>query len=590
VSARILLALLALTAAHLFATTLWLGWDEGVQYTDAAFHYSQVAELVEAAEDGLDGLRLRAETDENQRYGGLWYGVAAALSTVTGVHPSRLILGCAALLIPLLLFGAYTIGWELAREDQRESCGLLAAALVGFLPGIFNYSRVFVLDLALTASLTWAVVAILAAIRAQREHRDPRPALVGVWIAFVLSAGIKLNAVAFLAGPLWVLARPSLKDRLARAPARLVAKGCALGAAVLAAAAWLGLGPRGPAIRRTLVEATWPGAVLEYAANGALVELPGHYLVHLRGASWDAAYTTLLSTLGPPWCAVALAAFVWYFARRHGCEDPRGRVERDLAFWWFTPPAVLVIGFLRGLYDERYLLPLLPLVAAIVAVAALDLPRRVRRPAIVGLVLWASINFTLVSFPLLPTLRPLACATVPGWAPDSRSGPEVWLCALYPEYRFLERTTTPQPSDPVISSIERRLRPERDRLGRPLRAVFLDDLNETFYRLYQRDLFGASLLKHEDALLVHQCWDERWMTAVFETPAQVERILARADVVLMRYGTPSRGADRAVRGRRCTVFWRQAENFVLGGSHPVGDGTEVRFYLRVADVDYLGRE
>jgi len=249
------------------------------------------------------------------------------------------------------------------------------------------------------------------------------------------------------------------------------------------------------------------------------------------------------------------------------------------------------VGFLRGLYDERYLLPLLPLVAVLIAAAALDLPGRLRRAsAVLALGLWACANFVLVSFPLLPTARPAACLTVPGWAPESRSGPELWLCGLYPEYRFLERTTTPRRHDPVIASIERRLRPERERLGRPLKAVFLDDMNETFYRLYQRDLFGSSLLRHDDALLVHQCWDERWMTAVFETPMQVERILAKADVVLMRYGTPSEGSDRAVRGRRCSVFWRQAENFVLGGSDAIGDGTEVRFYLRVANVDFLDDE
>jgi len=587
VSHRTLLALLALTAVHLLVTTAWLGLDEGVQYTDAAYHYSQVAELARAAEDGAEGLRLRAQTDENQRYGGVWYGVAVAISAGTGLHPARLILGCAALLIPLLLFGVYVVGWEFGRPDRREATGLVAAAVVGLLPGIFNYTRVFVLDLALAVAVTWGIAAILAALRAVREDRRPTLALAGVWIAFALAAGIKLNALAFLAGPLWVLARPFLRDRFARGRRRLLLELGALGAFGAGAVGWLLLGPRGPAIRRTIVEATWPGAAVEYVRNGAVGELPGHWFGHLRDASWDVAYTTALSTLGPVWALVALAAFVWYFARRYGCEDPAGRIERDLAFWWFTPPALLVVAFLRGLYDERYVLPLLPLVAVLIAASALDSARRARPVAAAGLLLYGAVNYAFVSFPVLPTLRPLACLTVPGWAPDSRSGPELWLCGLYPEYRFLERTTTPQRPDPVIASIERRLRPERARVGRPLKAVFLDDLNETFYRLYQRDLFGASLLEHEDALLVHQCWDERWMTAVFETPLQVERILADADVVLMRHGTPSSGAERAVRGRRCIVFWRQAENFVLGGSDPVGDGTEVRFYLRVGDVDFL---
>lgn len=584
---RILLALLGLTAAHLLVTAGWLRLDEGVQYTDAAFHYSQVSEIVHAAEDGLDGLRARADTDENQRYGGLWYAVAAVLSAATGIHPSRLILGCAGLLIPLLLFGSYVVGWELGRPERREATGLMAAALVGLLPGVFNYTRVFVLDLALAAAVLWGIAATLAALRARREDRDTRLALAAVWLTFLLAAAIKLNAVAFLLGPLWVLARPVLRSRWGAAPRRLGFEIAALSFLVGLAGVWLATGPRGPAIRRTLTEATWPGAALDHLRNGAGGELFAHYATHVRHASWDVTYTTLTSTLGPLWCLIALGSFVWFFGRRYGCEDPAGRVQRDLVFWWFTPPALLVVGFLRGLYDERYVLPVLPLVAVLVAVALLDLRGRVARPALAGVLLWGVLNAAFVSFPLLSTARPAACLTLPGWAPESRSGPAVWMCALYPESRFLERTTTPQPPDPVIASIERRLRPERERLGRPLKAVFLDDLNETFYRLYQRDLFGSSLLQHEDALLVHRCWDERWMTAVFETPLQVERILAQADVVLMRHGTLAKGADRAVRGRRCTVFWRQADNFVLGGSDPVGDGTEVRFYLRVGDVRFL---
>jgi len=587
---RVLFALLGLCALHLLITGVWLGLDEGVQYTDAAFHHSQVTELARAADGGLESLRVQADTDENQRYGALWYGVAAGLSKAVGLHPARLILACAALLIPLLIFGAYALGWEVGRPDRRVATGLLAAGLVGLLPGIFNYTRVFVLDLALAAAVAWTLAAILAALRAQRERRDPRPALAGVWLGFVASVGIKLNAVAFLAGPLWILARPLLKHRWAYARRRFMLEAAGFIALAAGASAWLLFGSRGPAIRRTLIEATWPGSLYDHVRNGAGGEFAGHYFTHLREASWDVTYTTLLSTLGPIWSALGLAAFVWYFGRRYGCEDGAGRIDRDLMFWWFTPPAVLVVAFLRGLYDERYVLPLLPLVAVLVAVAVLDLPTRFRRGAAAGVLLWGAANFAMVSFPLLPTARPAGCITVPGWAPEARSGPELWLCGLYPEYRFLERTTTPRRPDPVISSIERRLRPERERVGRPLKAVFLDDLNETFYRLYQRDLFGSSLLKHEDALLVHQCWDERWMTAVFETPMQVERILADADVVLMRYGTPSEGSDRAVRGRRCSVFWRQAENFVLGGSDAIGDGTEVRFYLRVGGVDYLDSE
>ena len=113
---------------------------------------------------------------------------------------------------------------------------------------------------------------------------------------------------------------------------------------------------------------------------------------------------------------------------------------------------------------------------------------------------------------------------------------------------------------------------------RPLRAVFLDDLYDLFYRAFQRDLLGGGLYRHEDMLLVTRCWDEEWMRAMWGSAEALRATIAEADVLLMRYGSPEQPGDTALRGRRCTVF--DARRFRLERELPLLDGTRLRIHFR----------
>ena len=146
---RVLAALLLLSLVHVAGNVAWLRADEGVQFTDAAFHYSQVVELRQAMLGGADELIALPDQNERQRYGVLWYFVAAAVSLGTGPEAGPLLIGLSLVLWPLLLGGAFLLGSELAPRGRGETAGILTACIAGSLPGLFNYSRVLVLDLPL---------------------------------------------------------------------------------------------------------------------------------------------------------------------------------------------------------------------------------------------------------------------------------------------------------------------------------------------------------------------------------------------------------------------------------------------------------
>ena len=68
------------------------------------------------------------------------------------------------------------------------------------------------------------------------------------------------------------------------------------------------------------------------------------------------------------------------------------------------------------------------------------------------------------------------------------------------------------------------------------------------------------------------------MRGVFESPAEVDRLLESADVVLVRWGSP---ADQDVAmGRRCGPWSRRGDAFKPLETVDLGDGTEVRIGVR----------
>ncbi len=583
---RAVVFLLVLTALHVAAEVHWHVGDADIQTTDASYHFSQVVDLLRALGDGPGTLSDYFADDERQRYGQLWYAVGAVFAAI--VDPNQvghMLVGQSIVLWAALLFAAFLLGAELAPDDRRETAGVLAALAVGGLPGVFNYTRVFVLDLPLAAAVAWGAWALLRLLRLEPGTKAYRRGAWGAAAAALAAISIKANAAAFLAGPAWVVLRSPLKAAWATDRGRLLRGLGVATAAGAALAAWLLLGRRGDALVETFRDATWPGKALDYADAGALGSWPGDWAAGAWSHSWEVAYFTILQTFTPPLLLVVLAAYVFYFARRRGCEDPLARAQRDAVFWWFAIPTFSLLLLLRGLYDERYALPLLPQAAALVGVALVELPGRpaVRRTVAAAVIGGLLLTHQVVSFGVLPTARPALCVTVPGWADNDRVGRSLWLCGAYPEYRFMDRPTTPTDEQWPLGELEAALDLVRAELGRPVRAVFLDDLYEVFYGTFQRDLLGRDLFRHEDLLLLSKCDDDVWMTAMHGgRQALADHITATADVVLIRWGSPA--PDHPVFGLRCRIPWDDG-TFTPAGSIPLRDGTQIRWSVRKVEGD-----
>jgi len=579
---RTVVFVLALAVLHIAGDVEWNSLDDNVQTTDASYHYSQILERAAAVQEGPTALSEQLAADERQRYGQLWYAVGTGLALIVGPSNIAHLLNLQSMLLwPALLFAVFLLGAELAPEGRKEGAGVLAALVAHGLPGLFNYGRVLVLDLPLTVAVAWGAWLLLRLLRLEPGTRSYRRTAWGAAAVAVVALGIKINAVAFLAGPAWVAARPHLRAMWGEDRRRLIGA-LGVGAAVaIGGLAFLLLGSRGDALIETFRDATWPGKALDYADAGALGAWPGDWAAGAWSHSWEVAYFTVLQTFTPLLLLVTVIASGWFFGRRRGCEEPRARAQRDAVFWWWAIPVISLLLLLRGLYDERYALPLLPLAAALIGVALVELPGppAVRRAVSGAVVALALITHSVVSFGGLEAAQSRACATVPGWADNPRVGRSLWLCAVYPEYQFMDRPSTPREKRWPLDALEAALMPTRDAVGEPLGAVFLDDLYDVFYGSFQNDLFGRALFRHQDMLLLTHCADEGWMTANHGgADALATHIREHADVVLSRWGAAVQGDP--VQGLRCRIPWDDG-SFELGGSIPVEDGTEIRWWRRV---------
>ncbi|MBJ96242.1 MAG: hypothetical protein CMP23_17410 [Rickettsiales bacterium] len=589
-----LLAVLLLAALQAMANLYWLDQDEGIQYTDAAFHYSQIIEHAEALSQGSQAMEQQRLNDEKLRYGSLFYYLAAPLALVGSSTANSILMGLSVLLWPLLLLGCHALGAELADSKQRHRTGLLCAAIAGLLPGLFNYSRVLVLDLTLAITVCWSTALLLRSLRSPGS-----PGIPGATALLTMAAGlaIKVNALAFLAGPLWIAGSAALSKAAAGQPRRQPLRFIAIFMGALLLTGWLLLGSRGAAILETARDSTWPGKLIGYASQGSLGQYANHYLSFVRSQSWEVLYYSTLQSFTPLWLAAVIVACAAYFVRP--VEAQHKKVERQrqkLVFSALAIPLFGVIFVLRDIYDERYLIPLLPLCAALTARASLAIAHARCRVFIISLGLLAgSLNFNVISFNVLPELRPLACTTAAGWAPKARVGDRLWLCALYPEYHFMDRSSSPLPrtvagpllgqkGELALHQVEQLLAPLRAELNRPLAATFLDDLYEFFYRSYNHSLAQAgsreALFRHQDLHLLSKCTDRPWLEALFESLQGIEQTIAQSDVVIMRFGNPSDPSDTALRGRRCIIFWQQQQDWRHLGDVDLADGTSIRLYRR----------
>ncbi|HYN40654.1 MAG TPA: phospholipid carrier-dependent glycosyltransferase, partial [Thermoanaerobaculia bacterium] len=343
--------------------------------------------------------------------------IAAQLSGQPPTPVTRLLAGRRA----VGLFGALTVlaTWALGRETGRlllqrgvelpggaELCGLLAAAALAVAPLHVATSHYLKEDVPLTL---WTTLALLAALRLAAGRAEGRPVQVAIACGLAVSTKY-VGVLTLLLVPAadWLRSADGAgwRPRLARALRRGAV------AALAAAAIFLLLNPWFLADRQRL------GQELRFEASHGLVE--GHRAV--RSGPWRTWWSfhlrrSLLPGATAPLLIAGLAGLVLLTRRRGG----PARLLPIAALGWYLAHEASPLK--PPPFPDRYMVPLLPLIAVGAATAIQRLagiPRRPGRP-VRPLILTAATMLLLAA----PALRSLEL--VAAMSSDTRLAARAWI-------------------------------------------------------------------------------------------------------------------------------------------------------------------
>ncbi|MCK6529859.1 glycosyltransferase family 39 protein [Myxococcota bacterium] len=484
--------ILGTTAVQVILNGAWLALDDGDLLFDAFWHQVRVWRIQEAM-----GLAVPALHDagglSDSRYGLLPAAALAVLSAPFGGDPAASVWVQAGVTSLLVLAATYGIAHALA----GHRAGAAAVLTLACLPAFGAAQRTLLLDLPLTAAVAWT--AFLCLVASARERAARRVPLL--LLAAVAAAGIsvKANYVAFASGPLlWLLLADLRRDPRgpagsARGAVRRILLGSAIAGAA-GAAAWTLLiaDARKVHLARTLAEATWPGAWPAYRRAGSSDLFLSHWAAGAAFNAWEMGSWALHSTFSLLPGLMALAAVAAFLARPHY----RGR---GLLAAWAGPPVIALALLMRGRYDERYVLPLLPAVAAACGVVFAGLrPGWGRRAVTAGSAALGAATVAVVTFGAFASVRPFGCLQVDR-PPFVREGyfSDVF-CVAEESYKQFYRSAAPRHIDVgegQVAALLGRLAP-----GRPPRVLFGPGLSLLFYRLAEQAVWGRVPLDVGDSV------------------------------------------------------------------------------------------
>ena len=372
----------AFALVHLVATVLWLREDhlDMMRVPDEFSHYWALANLhaalsLDLMSGALNGLRMIANN-----YPLVGHFPRAAAGLLLG--PSPLVF-CAANVVytGVLLVSIYHIG----RRCHGRRAGLLAAALVSLTPAVYGGARSVGLDY---PAMCMTCLAMLMLLRSDGFRRLPDS--VGFGVCAGLAVLIKGQCALFLVWPAAYLLVRSLWQARARGVVRwrpLVGGGLAVLVMLLTTAVWWA-GRLGNLARYMGAHTTGDG-MLDVAGDISFSGGVIHYVQALP-----------LILAGPLAVATLLVLPAFLFHARH----------RWMVLIWLVAP--LVVHMALSVRHPRYIFPLVPAAALVLAVGLCSLKPRLRSVlvAVVGaLAVISWLCCTCFSPPAPARSRPLRC-------------------------------------------------------------------------------------------------------------------------------------------------------------------------------------
>lgn len=485
--------ILGATAIQVVLNGAWLALDDGDLLFDAFWHQVRVWRIQEAMGLAVPALRDAGAGLSDSRYGLLPAVALAVLSGPFGGDPVASVLVQAGVTSLLVLAATYGIAHALA----GHRAGAAAVLTLACLPAFGAAQRTLLLDLPLTAAVAWTV--LLCLVTSARQGTARRVPLLS--LAAVAAAGIsvKANYVAFAAGPLlWLLLSDVRGDpRGPAGSARVALRRIGLGAVLAGAAgvvAWTFLiaDARKVHLALTLAEATWPGAWPAYRRAGASDLFLSHWAAGAAFTTWEMGSWALHSTFSLLPGLLVAAALAAFLARPHY----RGR---GVLAAWAVPPVLALALLMRGRYDERYVLPLLPAVATACGVVFAGLrPGWTRRAVGAASTALGLATVAVVTFGAFAAVRPFGCFQVdrPPWVREGYFS-DVY-CVAEESYKQFYRSAAPRRIDMgegQVTPLLGRIAP-----GRAPRVLFGPGLSLLFYRLAEQAIWGRVPLDVGDSI------------------------------------------------------------------------------------------
>ena len=358
-----------ITLVHLVAVLGWLRLDTLDVYwvPDDFAHVTGLFQLITSLELGGLGAALSYLLEINSHYPFLAHYPLALAALIFG-SPEVSARAANVVYFVALLVSVYGIG----RRCHGRQAGLLAAALVSLMPAVYGGWRTIGLDYPSLCATPLAIWALLSC----RDFSDRRASL-----AFGLAAGLatllKAQSLFFIAGPAaFVIGRAALAGyRGDRAHLRELAVGVALAAAAF-----------------TALTAIWWGGRIGYFMEQLHSHATGEGMHHYEGdiSLWGGVkyYAASFSYLVPGVAIIAAAALTPLFLKH-------SRHRAVVLLWFFFPLVVHIVFKLR---HYRYLFPLVPALALVLAVGVVSLKPRWRGSAAGALTIVLLFFFVVCPF------------------------------------------------------------------------------------------------------------------------------------------------------------------------------------------------
>ena len=342
-----------ITLVHLVAAVGWLWLDTLDVYwvPDDFAHVTGLFQLLTSLELGGARAALSYLLEINSHYPFLAHYPLALASLVFG-SPEVTARAANVAYFVVLLVSVHGIG----KRCHSKSAGLLAAALVSLTPAVYGGWRTVGLDF---PSLCVTPLAVLCLLRC-KDYTDLRASL-----AFGLTAGLatllKAQSLFFIAGPaLFVLGRGLLRARRGGQPAQL--KRTAAGVVTAA-------------VSLAVITSVWWGGRLGYFMEQLHSHATGEGMHHFEGdiSMWGGVkyYAATFPYLVPGVMIILALALAPLFFKH-------ARHRYVVLIWIFFPLALHIVLKLR---HYRYLFPLVPALALVVAIGICSLRPRWRGAA-----------------------------------------------------------------------------------------------------------------------------------------------------------------------------------------------------------------